>query len=324
MATQEEIAARRKALDRIRLQTVTVTRYRRTPIRKKMVPRTTKVLKFPSLTSLACELQRLGYEGVSKESVRRDMIALKCKPKAKGRAPTHTQKQRDARYAFCIALQELKKKNPKLRLIWSDETWVHGSEATPHKTQWVKEGEETLANKYSRNDPKVMFWFAFNGNGDRRVVALPVGNGLSVTRAVMEKRCYAPNVKWIKDLNKKGFVFQEDGAKTHSKDYLAKKKVLVLPLNWPALTPELNVAEEFNAIAKFAIAKHLPYGHEEIEKAARKEIKKLPKQLFKKLEKLFWIKVAKCIEVKGDVVKVTRAERKRLGVELYGLGNKKR
>lgn len=312
MATQDEIDRRRAALNRIRLQTTTVTRYRKTPIRKKVVARTSKVLKFPCLASMAKELRRLGYAGASKESVRRDLAAMKVKARAKGRAPTHTQLQRDARLAFCQQLLKLRGegKRPKVRLIWTDETWVHGSEATPYKKQWVKDGEQTMANKYSRNDPKVMFWFALNGDGDRQVVAIPMGNGLSVTRAVMERRVYQPNLRWIRSLNQRGFMFQEDGAKTHSKEWLKKKKILVLPLKWPSLTPELNVCEEFNAIVKRKIAKHLPFGKEEIEKACRKEVKKLPKKLFKKLEVLFWLKVRKCIRVKGDVVKLSRAERK--------------
>ena len=188
----------------------------------------------------------------SKETVRRDLHAMKMTSRKRPTGPRRYNDDHDTRVAFA------QRDDHPTDIIFSDEKMFDVNDHC-HDRQWVRPGEQPLHRERDGFAAKVHVWGMIGRGGRRRLVFLPPGG---ITADVYIRECLAPSLATIR----RG-TFMHDGAKAHTakrtREWLAAKHVRVLR-NWPPRSPDLNPIETMWAIVQREVDAHGPTDADEL------------------------------------------------------------
>lgn len=295
MSKQDELAARRKLVDKLRRETTVLTGIRFTPARRLRRERACTVLKYASATAIAAELRRRKIPHATKTTVTRDLHALGCVPRVRRSGPVLTEKAMRRRVDF--AREHLR--NP-VKLAFSDETTICGNTAnTFHRKQWIAGGERPLPRLKEKCPHKVSVWLSFTTE-DRAIRIVRCPPTITAERHVSE--VLEPSLEYFKKIKRKGYTVQEDNAPTHDLQFYEDKNLPYLK-NWPPMSPDLNPVEQANAILKARVGQRAPWGVEQLEEVILEEFAAIPTTTLAKLVESFPRRLKKVIAAGGATIK---------------------
>ena len=262
------------------------------PVLKKITTRVVTVVKFPAISDITREYNRLFDEDLAVWSVRRHLKALgfKCKKKAKG--PYLDVKHKDLRLKYC---KELLKVGLPRNMGFSDESIFDGNDHSEY--QWVGPGEEPLVQHTTQGGEKVLAW-GFIAKGHRKIEILPTGKTMGADEYI--RHILEPNKSMLRK-----YTFQQDGAKCHTcretKAWFVKNKITVV--EWPATSPDLNPIENVWKMLKKTVSRHAPWGYDELSAFIVAEFNKIPQTVLDSLVDSFENRLRECVRRRGAVTK---------------------
>lgn len=261
---------------------------------------------FSSARDIAREYHVRAGKKISASTVRRDLKAMDMVPYRVPRGPL--QKVPDAAYRqkFCKAIPRLILK--KEIIAFSDEKMAdtnrHGS-----RTRWCQRGVHPApCGNIGRFATKVHVW-GIIAPGYRKLVFLPPG---MLTADSYLKLCVRPVMKELGDKGRQAY-WQHDGARPHTGAELRMRKlgVRLLPMKWPARSPDLNPIETVWGIIQRRVDDHKCTSAAQLRKAWKEEWDKFPEEQVVALCNGFRARMRQVVTQKGDIIKFAGEKRRK-------------
>ena len=181
--------------------------------------------------------------GTSRTTINNIRHDLKFDYKALRHGPVLTQRQVEARLAFCRDNVD----QDWSAVMFTDESRVSTSPDSP-VMWWVKRGQHIYVESH-KFPPSIMIWAGIIGPMKTPLIKCPQRLNAQAYVEMLEARGVHNFMHWCGDTS----IFQQDGAPCHtaasSLRWFRDQGVRVLP-NWPANSPDLSPVEQIWAIVK--------------------------------------------------------------------------
>jgi transposase len=203
--------------------------------------RIVQVVKYPSAADMAGAMLRRHKTKMSPATVRRDLVAMNFRLRARGSVPAMTPEHKNERVVFCKWAKTL----PDAVLhkwVFSDEKWFNSNDHTSNY-QWVAPGQKPLPKWRSQSAPKVMLFGAMTV-GAWKMIGLPHWDDM-LQDELLEKQTAAAVAKAAWDALPKKEQTKRNNAKAAAVRSLADKQ----------LARKIDRAKRGLPPAKIAIAK---------------------------------------------------------------------
>jgi transposase len=265
--------------------------------------------RYASAWAIAQVIGRETKNLVSPSTIRTDLRAIGFKSYVIRKGPLQKEGDKATRVAFSRKmLRTFKNWNG---IISTDEKWANTNYHGVRRS-WEPKGEKPPpGGNEGRFASSVHVWAAV-GVDYRKLVILPSGG---ITGPIYRKSCVNPTTKELKAA-KRCYTWQHDNARPHtaSESVMKKTGVTMLPVKWPARSPDLSPVETIWALVQKRVDKHCCSTPAELRKAWTEEFMALPQSHINKTVLSFRRRLTACVKAKGAIVHVrgrTIAEKKR-------------
>lgn len=267
-----------------------------TPVRRTKKVRLIKQFLFPSPAKIARELRLRGIVA-STTTVRRDLLAMSYRAVALRRGPNLTAEHKRLRVEFCRAVLKA-----DLDIIFSDEKQIDSNQ-DQQEYQWITRRQIPETRLHQQGAPSLTLWGAI-GKDFRLLQVLPrtVLNGEVYRTKVLQVNC--AKLREVQKRNETCCLMQ-DNARPHcgSEDFLKRRRVRVLPLKWPALSPDLNPIEQLWSIIAKRVQARGPWGVDQLRQFVEEEWASVPQSTINKLVESFKSRCKSVVRAEGRTIK---------------------
>lgn len=250
---------------------------------------------FPSCAKIRDQLKRKHGIDVAVNTVRNDLRTLNMTARRRPKGPQHWVGDAERRLAFCKAHV----KDDPTKYVFSDEKYA---DCNDHGCgwQWCEQDELPEPRGTDGWAASIHVWGCI-GIGVKRLVFLP--SDKRVDGDLYIDRCIDPNLDVLK---RRGVVFQQDGAAAHrsraTMDGLKKRGIKVLE-NWPPRSPDFNPIEQLWSRIARIVSDLGAVEESELQAAVQQAWNAISQAEIDKLVTSFTTKLARCIELKGGMVR---------------------
>lgn len=291
-----QMLLRRAAVDQLASKTVSVTRTRLTPKRKKPVSRPIRRKPYDTVSKVCRALNSEKMMKCCPSTVRKDLIVLGYKSKRRPTGPYLTSADMKQRVTLCTNYL----RNP-YDIAFSDETNIDSNEFNDTRTEWVKEGQFPLQRCMEQGPASLTCWGVI-AKDFRYLIVVPSDQG-RMTAEKYQQIMLKPCLKQLQELSKRNIWFMQDNAPTHSgaADYLARRRIKVLS-NWPPRSCDLNPIEGVWSLLKRRVAARGPFGEDMLRDFILDEWSKIPVKTMNQFVESFQDKCRRCKSRKGATI----------------------
>lgn len=292
--TKDTVKRRKKVLA-LCLAERTEVRQRISPVRRCVRERYITLRTYSSAAAIARQMNNDGWD-VSKSTVTRDLHALGLKCWRSGTGPVLSEEQRKYRVIFCRRMLRMSKCN-RQRIMFSDEKWFDSS-TRKFVSYWAPNAQKMPSGGYVQGGPKVLV-LGFISRTRRRLCVIDAD--------AMNMELYRAELDAYKAVLRQ-HIFQQDNASCHAalrrRGWFERQGIEVL--DWPALSPDLNVIETLWAQLSEKVSSRAPFGDHEVKAFVREAWRAVPQSTVRGLCDEFDDRCRVCIEEEGGLVTSTK------------------
>jgi len=310
------VVARRAEVRRLVSIVSSIKQERMTPKRQKRVERVFKRVPYGTAPRLCrkLNLDRKAKKGVpardrrpvSVATIRRDLHAIDHVPRVRRRGPRLEEHHKVARVNFCKWWLSFRPSERPL-LIFTDEKSL-GCNDNGDRIQWVPKGTQPLPKEHQQSGgpEKVWFWGAITAGADEPFfLTLPKG---TIKQCDYREKILSAALPHLKRMCKGNRLvcFMNDGARPHlhAYEWLRKRGVRCLSVDWPPMSCDLNCIEQVWQRLQHEVSLLAPFGEQHLRQFGMEFLsKKENRPWFKSLCDSFESRCLKVVAAGGELIK---------------------